>query len=106
MPGFRGVWSGRHRSGPLGEQAHALRREVFDALDRTLGDAFPDRGDRRAPALSRHRAQKPRISCCRTSTTKKLVIAELQRMLGPYLRRISRRCPSPAWRLLPAQNGR
>ncbi|HTK98364.1 MAG TPA: TetR/AcrR family transcriptional regulator [Pseudomonadales bacterium] len=84
MPGFRGVWSGRHRSGPLGEQARALRQEVFDALDQTLGDAFPH-----VSVEARQRslgiALETAYQLLSNVDDKRLVFEELQRMLGPYL---------------------
>ena len=84
MPGFRGVWSGRHRTGPLGEQAHALRQEVFDALDQALGEAFPN-----VAVEARQRclgiALETAYQLLSNVDDKKLVFEELQRMLGPYL---------------------
>lgn len=84
MPGFRGVWSGRHRAGPLGEQAHALRREVFDALDQSLGAAFPN-----VPVEARQRclgiALETAYQLLSNFDDKKLIVEELQRLLGPYL---------------------
>ena len=84
MPGFRGVWSGRHRSGPLGDQARALRQEVFDVLDRILGDAFAtvavaDR--RRCLSIALETA----YLLLSNTDDRKLVVTELQRMLGPYM---------------------
>ncbi len=84
MPGFRGVWSGRHRTGPLGDQARTLRQEVFDVLDRALGEAVP------AVAVDARRrclgiALETAYQLFSNVEDKKLVFAELQRMLGPYL---------------------
>jgi len=84
MPGFRGVWSGRYRTGPLGEQAHALRREVFDALDQTLGDAFPNvsiEARKRCLGIALETAYQ----LLSNVDDKRLAFEELQRMLGPYL---------------------
>ena len=84
MPGFRGVWSGRHRTGPMGEQARALRQEVFDVLDQALGDAFPHVAiDTRRRCLGI--ALETAYQLLSNVDDKKLVFAELQRMLGPYL---------------------
>lgn len=84
MPGFRGVWSGRHRTGPLGEQAHALRREVFDALDQALGDAFPNVSiEVRTRCLGI--ALETAYQLLSNVDDKRLAFEELQRMLGPYL---------------------
>ena len=84
MPGFRGVWSGRHRTGPLGDQARALRQEVFDVLDQILNDAFPD-----VAAQDRRRclgiALETAYLLLSNTEDRKLVLAELQRMLGPYI---------------------
>jgi AcrR family transcriptional regulator len=84
MPGFRGVWSGRHRTGPLGDQARALRQEVFDVLDRILGDAFADVAvaDRRR-CLSI--ALETAYLLLSNVDDRKLVVTELQRMLAPYV---------------------
>ena len=105
MPGFRGVWSGRHRSGPLGEQAHALRREVFDALDRTLGDAFPN-----VAIEARQRclgiALETAYQLLSNVEDKKLVFAELQRMLGPYLASYFSATSDTLQVPTPAQSGR
>lgn len=84
MPGFHGVWSGRHRTGPLGEQARALRQEVFDVLDQTLGDAFPNVGieaRRRCLGIALETAYQ----LLSNIDDKPLVFSELQRMLGLYL---------------------
>jgi AcrR family transcriptional regulator len=84
MPGFRGVWSGRHRAGPLGDQAQTLRQEVFDVLDQALGDAFPNvaiEARRRCLGIALETAYQ----LLSNVEDKKLVFAELQRMLGPYL---------------------
>jgi AcrR family transcriptional regulator len=98
-------WSGRHRSGPLGEQAHALRREVFDALDRTLGDAFPDVAiDARQRCLGI--ALETAYQLLSNVDDKKLVISELQRMLGPYLASYFAAVPESHLPSMPAQNGR
>lgn len=84
MPGFHGVWSGRHRTGPLGDQARALRQEVFDVLDRILGDAFPHvLADARRRCLSI--ALETAYLLLSNFDDRKLVRAELQRMLGPYV---------------------
>jgi AcrR family transcriptional regulator len=84
MPGFRGVWSGRHRTGPLGDQARALRQEVFDVLDRILGDAFA-----KVAVADRRRclsiALETAYLLLSNTDDRKLVVAELERMLGPYL---------------------
>ena len=84
MPGFRGVWSGRLRSGPLGERAGELRHEVFDALDRKLGDAFPDISvevRRRALTIALETA----YLLLSHFDDRDAVVPELQRLLGLYL---------------------
>jgi AcrR family transcriptional regulator len=84
MPGFRGVWSGRLRSGPLGERAGELRHEVFDALDRKLGDAFPDISvevRRRALTIALETA----YLLLSHFDDREAVVPELQRLLGLYL---------------------
>lgn len=98
MPGFRGVWSGRHRTGPLGDQAQTLRQEVFDVLDQALGDAFPD-----VAVEARQRclgiALETAYQLLSNVEDKKLVFVELQRMLGPYLASyFSAAGPTPAAR--------
>ncbi len=84
MPGFRGVWSGRHRTPPMGDQARVLRQEVFDVLDRTLGDAFAH-----VTIDARQRCLRIALETAHLLLSniddKRLVITELQRMLGPYL---------------------
>jgi len=84
MPGFRGVWSGRLRAGPLGERARALRHEVFDALDEKLGGAFPD-----VPVEVRRRALTISLETAYLLLSniedRELVATELQRLLGLYL---------------------
>ena len=84
MPGFRGVWSGRLRDGPLGERARALRQEVFDALDEKLGRAFPD-----VSVEARRRALTIAIETAYLLLShiddRELVAVELQRLLGLYL---------------------
>jgi len=84
MPGFRGVWSGRHRTGPLGDQAQALRQEVFDVLDQALDETFPD-----VAIQTRRRglgvALETAYLLLSNVDDKQLVLTELQRMLGPYL---------------------
>jgi AcrR family transcriptional regulator len=105
MPGFRGVWSGRHRSGPLGEQSQALRREVFDALDVTLGDAFPEvtiEARRRCLGIALETAYQ----LLSNVDDRKLVFAELQRMLGPYLASYFSAMPAASPAPIPARNGR
>ncbi|MCX7064167.1 MAG: TetR/AcrR family transcriptional regulator [Proteobacteria bacterium] len=84
MPGFRGVWSGRHRTGPLGAQSQALRQEVFDVLDVALDEAFPDvaiQTRRRGLGIALETA----YLLLSNIDDKQLVLIELQRMLGPYL---------------------
>ena len=84
MPGFRGVWSGRHRTGPMGDQAHALRQEVFDVLDAALGDAYPGVAmDARRRCLGI--ALETAYLLLSNTDDKRLVFEELQRMLTPYL---------------------
>ena len=84
MPGFRGVWSNRHRTPPMGDQARALRQEVFDVLDQKLGEAFAH-----VPIDARQRCMHIALETAHlllsNNDDKKLVIVELQRMLGPYL---------------------
>jgi AcrR family transcriptional regulator len=84
MPGFRGVWLGRHQLGPLGEQARALRAEVHAALDEALGTAYPD-----VAAAARRRcltiALETAYLLLSNVTDKQLAFGELQRMLGLYL---------------------
>jgi len=84
MPGFRGVWSGRLRDGPLGERAGALRHEVFDALDEKLGGAFPD-----VAVEVRRRALTVALETAYLLLShlddRELVAVELQRLLGLYL---------------------
>jgi AcrR family transcriptional regulator len=84
MPGFRGVWSGRLHGGPLGERARELRHEVFDALDRTLGDAFPNVSvevRRRALTIALETA----YLLLSHIEDREFLLAELQRLLGLYL---------------------
>jgi AcrR family transcriptional regulator len=84
MPGFRGVWSGRLRGGPLGERAGELRHEVFDALDRKLGEAFPDvsvEARRRALTIALETA----YLLLSNFDDRETVVVELQRLLGLYL---------------------
>ena len=84
MPGFRGVWSGRLRDGPLGERARALRHEVFDALDEKLGATFPNVSvevRRRALTIALETA----YLLLSHLDDRELVAAELQRLLGLYL---------------------
>jgi len=84
MPGFRGVWLGRHHTGALGDQARALRQEVFDVLDDAFGNAFPN-----VSAAARHTclgiALETAYLLLSNVGDKQLVLAELQRMLGLYL---------------------
>jgi AcrR family transcriptional regulator len=84
MPGFRGVWSGRLRDGPLGDRARALRHEVFDALDEELGSAFPNvsvEARRRALTIALETA----YLLLSHIEDRDMVVAELQRLLGGYL---------------------
>jgi AcrR family transcriptional regulator len=84
MPGFRGVWSGRLRDGPLRERARALRHEVFDALDEKLGRAFPAVSvevRRRALTIALETA----YLLLSNVEDRELVAIELQRLLGLYL---------------------
>lgn len=84
MPGFRGVWSGRQRTGPLGDQAHTLRQEVFDVLDAALADAYPGVAiDSRRRCLGI--ALETAYLLLSNIDDKRLVFEELQRMLAPYL---------------------
>jgi AcrR family transcriptional regulator len=84
MPGFRGVWLGRHHAGALGDQARALRQEVFDVLDVAFAGAFPN-----VAATARRTclgiALETAYLLLSNVGDKQLVIAELQRMLGLYL---------------------
>ena len=71
-------------TGPLGEQAHALRQEVFDALDQALGDAFPNvaiEARQRCLGIALDTAYR----CCRTSTTSGSCSRNCNGMLGLYL---------------------
>jgi AcrR family transcriptional regulator len=94
MPGFRGVWSGRHRTGPLGDQAQALRQEVFDVLDQALDKTFPD-----VAIQTRRRglgvALETAYLLLSNVDDKQLVLTELQRMLGPYLASYFPAAPDP-----------
>lgn len=94
MPGFRGVWSGRHRTGPFGEQAQALRQEVFDVLDKVLDTTFPD-----VAIQTRRRglgvALETAYLLLSNVEDKQLVLTELQRMLGPYLASYFPAAPDP-----------
>ena len=61
-----------------------MRQEVFDALDQTLGDAFPH-----VSVEARQRslgiALETAYQLLSNVDDKRLVFEELQRMLGPYL---------------------
>jgi AcrR family transcriptional regulator len=84
MPGFRGVWLGRQQAGELGEQARALRAEVYAALEEALAGAYPD-----VPAATRRSslaiALETAYLLLSNITDKQLAFTELQRMLGLYL---------------------
>jgi AcrR family transcriptional regulator len=84
MPGFRGVWLGRHQLGPLGEQARTLRAEVYAALDTALAAAYPS-----VAAAARRKclamALETAYLLLSNASDKQQAFTELQRMLGLYL---------------------